>query len=283
MPAFSRAIVIGFHAAALVSTLGPSTAPSLVALAAPLPAPAPPTIRLADYASRPPSIRNATVVPLSGVATQQNPDVAVVKHTTSDTPALQRRQTDILSTLSEHLQIISTSMAFSHMICISLCHPPGDLAARSSNENSDPQFCQQVVTEVTAYQNSLLDFQNFLGESDKGLGYLDPSNELEVSIKELVNSVKDSLKWIDVLVYNIPGLGSTLGPSEFHVCFNTGHLAYRFNAVVYQIKCILIGVLDFLEDFLDSLLNELQPTLTALIGQATTTACTNGYSCDGLL
>ena len=55
------------------------------------------------------------------------------------------------------------------------------------------------------------------------------------------------------------------------------------SSVVYQIKGILIEVLDFLEDFLDSLLNELAPTLNALIGQATTTACTNGYSCDGLL
>ena len=54
----------------------------------------------------------------------------------------------------------------------------------------------------------------FRSESDKGLGFYDPSNQLEESIKELVNSVKDSLKWIDQLVYNIPGLGPTLGPSE---------------------------------------------------------------------
>ena len=100
------------------------------------------------------------------------------------------------------------------MIVDSLLRSSGDLAARSDSEGSDPDFCSQAIRAVTEYQTDLLNFQNFLGESDKGLGYYDPSNELEQSIKELVNSVKDSLKWIDQLVYNIPGLGPTLGPGE---------------------------------------------------------------------
>ena len=109
MPTISRAFALGLSAAILVSTLGPSSAPSLTALAAPIPVPAPPTIRLADYAARPPVVKNATMVPPLGdvAAAQHDNGMAVVQHTTSDPPALQRRQLDILTTLSSHLNIIS--------------------------------------------------------------------------------------------------------------------------------------------------------------------------------
>ena len=111
MPTISRAFALGLSAAILVSTIGPSSAPSLTALAAPIPAPvpAPPTIRLADYAARPPVVKNATIVPPLGdvAAAQHENGMAVVQHTTSDPPALQRRQLDILTTLSSHLNIIS--------------------------------------------------------------------------------------------------------------------------------------------------------------------------------
>ena len=53
--------------------------------------------------------------------------------------------------------------------------------------------------------------------------------------------------------------------------------------VVYEIKCILIDLLDMLEDLLDGLLNGLRPTLEALIGEVGATSCRNGWACDGVL
>ena len=91
----------------------------------------------------------------------------------------------------------------------------GGLAGRASTEGSDPQFCQEVVGAVSSYKTDLLGFQTFLGETDKGLGNYDPSNELETAIKEMVNSVKESLKWIDALAYSIPGVGPELGERKW--------------------------------------------------------------------
>ena len=227
MPRLSRALLLGLQAAALVSTLGPSSAPPLVALAAPLPMPAPPTIRIADYASHPPPISNATMAPLEGVAVSpQNKDVTAVQHTASGASSMQRRQLDILSSITAHLNVISTLLVANIVSAGRLRRFSGDLASRASAEGSDPAFCQQVVSSVTAYKEDLLGFQSFLGESDKGIGNLDPNNQLEEAIKDLVNSVKESLNWIDTLVYNIPGLGPILGPSKFSYALFMDHFTH---------------------------------------------------------
>lgn len=53
-------------------------------------------------------------------------------------------------------------------------------------------------------------------------------------------------------------------------------------AVVYNIKCLIDGILDATEDFTDATINALQPLLQALLGKAITTACKSGVKLLGL-
>ena len=52
--------------------------------------------------------------------------------------------------------------------------------------------------------------------SDKGLANYDKTDSLETLLKNVVNANKDLLKNVTEMSYAIPGLGSTVGPSECH-------------------------------------------------------------------
>lgn len=93
---------------------------------------------------------------------------------------------------------------------------PENLAARSSTvPDNDYQFQQQSATELTGYHTAFLGAQSILSgiTSDKGLANYDRANELETTLKDLVNANKDALRATYELVDNIPGLGPILGPS----------------------------------------------------------------------
>lgn len=95
----------------------------------------------------------------------------------------------------------------------------GSLSARRPSRNEDiTEFSQQSSTEVTGFQDNLSGFSGILGElaADKGLANYNENDALEILLKKTVNANKDLLKSIDEGVYQIPGLGSTLGPSEFN-------------------------------------------------------------------
>ena len=89
-----------------------------------------------------------------------------------------------------------------------MCHDP---SARQS-EN----FKEQSAHELSLFHTNLLGFQNTLAQlgADKGLANYDRNNDLETLLKEMVNAVKYLLRDIDDAVYDIPGLGPTLGPSK---------------------------------------------------------------------
>jgi hypothetical protein len=53
--------------------------------------------------------------------------------------------------------------------------------------------------------------------ADKGLLNADRTDELETLLKEVVNVNKDTLSYITTIVYNLPILGPTLGPSKYTV------------------------------------------------------------------
>jgi len=53
-------------------------------------------------------------------------------------------------------------------------------------------------------------------------------------------------------------------------------------AVVYDIKCLIDGILDTIESFTDVIINALQPLFQALLGKAVTTACRSGVKVAGL-
>lgn len=140
-------------------------------------------------------------------------------------------------------------------------------AAQSATiDEQDLDFQQSAVNELTGFDTSILGIKNILHElgSDKGLKNYDRTNDLETLLKNLINFHKQTFNAVDVLVYNIPGLGPLLGP------------------IVYEIKCLLDDALNAIENLTDALINGLQPLLQALIGQASTSACRSGVILAGL-
>ncbi|KAJ2927173.1 hypothetical protein H1R20_g9959, partial [Candolleomyces eurysporus] len=140
-------------------------------------------------------------------------------------------------------------------------------AAQSATiDEQDLDFQQSAANELTGFDTSILGIKNILHElgSDKGLKNYDRTNDLETLLKNLVNFHKDTFHAVDVLVYNIPGLGPVLGP------------------IVYELKCLLDDALNAIENLTDAFINGLQPLLQALIGQASTTACRSGVILAGL-
>ncbi|KAI0825139.1 hypothetical protein BC628DRAFT_1419498 [Trametes gibbosa] len=245
MPAFTRAVFLGLQAAALVSLVGRpfSLAPSS-ALAAPVPLPMPLMPHLADYAAQPPA-RSSAVSDSASTARPQ--DVAVVSHTTSTSPptaAHHARADDVDTSILNNINILGNmySQMSDHSTAMN------DLANRAPTEGNSEDFRQDSVSRVTAYKDTVANFQSILLQlgADKGLANYDRSDQLETLLKEILNVNKNTLSTISALVYNVPTLGPILGP------------------IVYDIKCIVDEVTNAVENLTDAVLNALQPFLAPL-------------------
>ncbi|PIL31969.1 hypothetical protein GSI_06673 [Ganoderma sinense ZZ0214-1] len=249
MPTLSRAVFLGFQAAAFLATVGPvlvplSTLATPVLLPMPMPMPLMPDI--ADYVSRTPLKTSPNVVPVSlGDSTllgQPGTDSAVVEGTPPAVSSGVRRRADPLETLAACVHIL----------------------VNLSTSGNDTATQQQAVVAAAAIVDTLRTFQGLLGDQQKGLANFDPNNPLEVMLKTLINATKDALKAIDILVYRMPFLGPLLGP------------------VVYEVKCILDAILDLIENITDGVINVLLPDLRAdlrvVIEVAVTVTCNTGSS-----
>ena len=92
----------------------------------------------------------------------------------------------------------------------------GRLAQTPSSQRST-NFRAESEHELSGFHTNLLGFQSTLAElgADKGLANYDKDNDLETLLKDMVNSVKYLLNDIDAMVNDIPGLGPSLGPSQY--------------------------------------------------------------------
>jgi len=106
-------------------------------------------------------------------------------------------------------------------------------AQSASIPDNDYDFQHDCALELTGFYTCLVEFQSTV-RGDKGLDNYNRSHGLE-----LETSLKEILKAIDVLVYNIPGLGPILEP------------------IVYEIKCILDNILDFCENITNAVVDAL--------------------------
>ncbi|KAI0078885.1 hypothetical protein K474DRAFT_1659817 [Panus rudis PR-1116 ss-1] len=133
-------------------------------------------------------------------------------------------------------------------------------------EASDSDYQQQSSLEASGVRDNLHGLSGVFGglAADKGLANYNQAVILETPLKDTVNSIKYFLNDVDEDVYNLPGLGSTLGP------------------IVYEIKCILDELLDALENITDGVLNDLLPLYRGAIVQATQTTCNSGLQIAGL-
>jgi hypothetical protein len=147
-----------------------------------------------------------------------------------------------------------------------------DLAARSSSVDDDDfdfqRDCAELLssfsTNMGGFTTAFTTLASGSGSAGKGLANYDKTNDLETMLKNAVNLNKQALSATDVLVYNLPGVGPTLGP------------------IVYQIKCFVDELLDVVENFTDGTLNQLQPVLASLLGKAVSTTCNSGVHLLGL-
>ncbi|KAJ3786655.1 hypothetical protein GGU10DRAFT_386487 [Lentinula aff. detonsa] len=116
----------------------------------------------------------------------------------------------------------------------------------SCSGNSQAQQ-EASVSSLSLFGGSLLGFQHTV--SDRGLANFDENSGLEVLIRKLIDETKYTLNYTNDLVQCDPLLSALLGPT------------------VYELKCFLEWLLDITEDVTDASLNELAPTLRALLGQ----------------
>ncbi|EPQ60809.1 hypothetical protein GLOTRDRAFT_124558 [Gloeophyllum trabeum ATCC 11539] len=143
-------------------------------------------------------------------------------------------------------------------------------AQSASRSEDDGTFQRQCASELTSFHTNMQGYYTVLARIasdkglDKGLANYDRQNDLETSLKDVVNLNKDTLQGVTVLVYNIPSLGPVLGP------------------IVYEVKCLVDAVLDATENLTDAIINAIQPLLQDLLGQATDTMCSTGVDLAGL-
>ncbi|ETW87217.1 hypothetical protein HETIRDRAFT_166754 [Heterobasidion irregulare TC 32-1] len=224
---------------------------SLHALASPLPSPT----SLFDHLNR----RDSTALKVF-LSRRQGPESESV-------PVDQKQNIPAPDASSYHDRISSLSgyyvNAKDHAANIKSCSAEAKTAKGSGSEFSD-----KCTSQVKDFQSNISGFQNtlaVLGNSQKGLANYDRSDELETLLKNLVNLNKEVLKDIDILVYSLPILGPVLGP------------------IVYEVKCILIDILDVLENLTDAVLNAIRPLLGPFIDKySLTQSCQTGLQLTGL-
>jgi len=139
----------------------------------------------------------------------------------------------------------------------------GDYRRRARDSRNDPRFREDAGRELRGFRDNMDQTQGLLGDlgRDKGLANYDRNNGLETLLKDIVNLNKDTLSCVTDIVYEVPLLGSTLGPSKcpqisagVHTDLSPG------TPVVGELKCIVDEVLNTAENAADGLLNSLGVT-----------------------
>ncbi|KAH9946623.1 hypothetical protein B0H21DRAFT_742392 [Amylocystis lapponica] len=243
----TRAVLLVIYATALAFLVGSFGSAPTLALASPVPLPL-----VAAYRAQ-----------MSGLAPRLSSisgldETHTVAYDTKPAASIAHRQdyNDILSLLTmynaemgQHAQTINNMAS----------QPP-------TGEGVDSAYSQQFLSALTSFHGSMFDFERILDplSADKGLEYYDKNNAMETLLKDYVNTTKDTLKNVDVMVYAIPSLGPILGP------------------IVYEIKCIVDDSLDAVENMTDDLINAMKPLLVDLGLAATQTTCDAGIQIAGL-
>ncbi|GAA5972704.1 hypothetical protein JCM11641_002984 [Rhodosporidiobolus odoratus] len=115
-------------------------------------------------------------------------------------------------------------------------------------------FQDSVYRELKAYRGSAqslpglkeLDAALRPLAGDQGLDNFNRDDPIQVAIRTINESAQNTLESINLIVFNLPVLGATLGP------------------ILYDIKCILEDLLNITQLQVDGLLNELTPELQGL-------------------
>ena len=136
----------------------------------------------------------------------------------------------------------------------------GDYSRRARDSRDDPRFRDDATRELRGFRDNMGRTQGLLGDlgRDKGLANYDRNNDLETLLKDVVNLNKDTLSSVTDIVYEIPLLGSTLGPGKCpRISTNIPSDPPVGTPVVAELKCIIDDALNAVENTVDGLLNTL--------------------------
>ncbi|KIJ21739.1 hypothetical protein PAXINDRAFT_63815, partial [Paxillus involutus ATCC 200175] len=113
----------------------------------------------------------------------------------------------------------------------------------------DPGFQQGASNSLTEFHSHVSAAQDTLSElaAGKGLANFDAKAQLEVIVKEIANLIKEVLSDVTALIGKLPIVGPLLEP------------------LVFQIKCVVVDLIDASENFLDGVLNILGPIVNPLL------------------
>ena len=145
---------------------------------------------------------------------------------TEDIPAVLPRnaaglvQLDLFNTYFQQMHANSRNLRESplsaHTLYLTHRFSLGDYSGRARDSRNDPRFRDDTARELRGFRDNMGRTRGLLGDlgREKGLANYDRNNDLETFLKEIVNLNKDTLSSVDDLVYKIPALGPTLGPSK---------------------------------------------------------------------
>lgn len=136
-----------------------------------------------------------------------------------------------------------------------------------------------IVGNLTAYKLSILRFRSALGDlgRNKGLAYYNRNDDLETLLKNIINIQKQTLSYVDTIVFRVPVVGPILGPSE-QLILSRIYFETDPPQVVYDIKCILDEILDAIENVSDAILNVISPLLAECVQDTLVSACNYGLA-----
>ncbi|KJA29227.1 hypothetical protein HYPSUDRAFT_50705 [Hypholoma sublateritium FD-334 SS-4] len=138
--------------------------------------------------------------------------------------------------------------------------------AEQSGDLDDGDFQQQYASALSDYSDNVSGFHTTLAKtlSDKGLANYDRTNSIETILKDFFNLNKGIFNSINVYLPTIPVIGPIVGP------------------LFYNIKCLLDGILNEVEDSTDGAINALQPLLAAILDGMVSKTCKSGAELAGL-
>ncbi|KZP31335.1 hypothetical protein FIBSPDRAFT_849827 [Athelia psychrophila] len=265
MPSINRSLFVAVQAAALCAFLIASPAP-VAAMASPMPMPLPLASSDMNTLYHKPAVKDIThkstrvkhTAPIASVA-RRNLAVIIAKRASIAASKSRRAASGSDTDDADYTKMQGLyNQASTHAQNLK------SLAAQSSSvpDSSTGNFHQQAAAELTGFHSNVLGLQDILSQlgADKGLANYDRTDDLETLLKNTVNLNKNALSSVDTIVYNLPIVGKTLGP------------------IVYDIKCVVDDVLNFVENTADGLLNGLQPLLQPLLGGLLSTACNTGVA-----
>ncbi|KAG5722495.1 hypothetical protein E4T56_gene2893 [Termitomyces sp. T112] len=242
----TRMILIALHAA-VITTLTQTTSR---AVAAPLPLP--------------------TTVYLRSVLSPRNvsrpfpPNMRFIRNVTSSVPTSPLVYARAISSEAEFIKSAApsteNSTADSYIQLVNFHQATKQnaknlkkLAAQSaSSKANDVAFQRKCVAQLNAFHSNILRqqaaFSAFADEKHQTISSRSEDRVLEELLKGVVTTCKDGLKYSEELVKNIPILGPIFAP------------------IVYDVKCYLDDVLNYIRDVLIYILKGLPPDIANLLG-----------------